>query len=157
MPTGSVNNTGFNIVTNGDASSLFPAEAGHTHWVMSCSFSPDGSRIVSGGNDGLRLWSVTDNAGQLQCHSVVNDQLVKTYHYATDEQNYCIYTKKDHSPFITFISPAGVQLPADSRFTKMHLLHKNNTAGIYPTMPLVAHPEWFDPKADREWQAVFSD
>ena len=36
---------------------------GHSGWVTSVSFSPDGNRIVSGSNDEtLRVWDVTTGA-----------------------------------------------------------------------------------------------
>ena len=38
--------------------------AGHTNWVLSVAFSPDGSRIVSGSEDRtVRVWDVTRGEG----------------------------------------------------------------------------------------------
>ncbi len=36
---------------------------GHRHWVQSCAYSPDGRRLLSGGDDGMRLWDA--DSGEL--------------------------------------------------------------------------------------------
>ncbi|MFN9548633.1 MAG: WD40 repeat domain-containing protein, partial [Cyanobacteriota bacterium] len=56
-----------------------PPLQGHTNWVLSVAFSPDGRRIVSGSFDNtLRLWDATPASHlRLACHRLRRHQLLQ--------------------------------------------------------------------------------